>query len=86
MAARLMVGDYKACRIFRGLLKGDHGSFENDLVNALCEWFLTNIWKELSKDNLHIFKRKVKSFAKKQWPRNLGKVGQLRWLYHNHQR
>ena len=86
MAARLMVGDYKACRIFRGLLKGDRGSFENDLVYALREWSLTNIWNELSKDNILIFKRKVKSFAKKQWPSSLGKVGQLRWLYHNHQR
>ena len=85
MAARLVVGEYKAARMFRGLFKDDHGSFENDVTNALCEWSLANIWKDLSKDNLLKFKHKVKSLAKKQWPSSLGKVGQLRWLYHNHQ-
>ena len=85
MAAHLMVGEYKACRIFRGLFKGDRGSFEIDVVNALREWSLMNMWEKLSKDNLPLFKRKVKRFAKKQWPSRLGKVGRLSWLYHNHQ-
>ena len=64
MAARLKVGEFKACRIFRGLFKSDRGSFENDVVKALSEWSLTSMWEELSKDNLLKFKRKVKRFAK----------------------
>ena len=85
MAARLMVGEFKACRVFRGLFNSDRGSFENDVAEALSELSLTNTWEELSKDNLLKFKRKVKRFAKKQWPSRLGKVGRLSWFYHNHQ-
>ena len=84
MAARLKVGDYKAGQIFRGLLKDDHGSFESDITKALSSWSLEKIWNELSKDNISLFKRKVKRFAKRQWPRGLGMDGKLSWLYHNH--
>ena len=35
MAARLMVGEHKAGRIFRGLVKDDPGYFERDVVEAL---------------------------------------------------
>ena len=85
MAARLMVGDNKAGRIFRGLIKGDHGSFEGDVTKVLSSWSLENMWGQLSKDNILLFKLKVKRIAKKQWPRGLSKDGKLSWLYHNHQ-
>ena len=84
MAARLKVGDYKAGRIFRGLLKDDHGSFETDVTKVLSSWSFEKIWKDLTKDNFPLFKRKVKRFAKRQWPRGLRKDGKLSWLYHNH--
>ena len=69
MAARLRVGDFKAARIFRGLLKSGGGSFERDVKKALTDWSLTNSWNEISKDNVQKFKKKVKRIAKKQWPR-----------------
>ena len=75
MAARLMVGDNKAGRIFRGLIKGDHGSFEGDVTKVLSSWSLENMWGQLSKDNLLLLKLNVKRFAKKQWPMGLSKVG-----------
>ena len=43
MAARLMVGEHKACRIFRGLVKDDPGSFESDVVKAISMGSLENI-------------------------------------------
>ena len=67
MAARLIVGEYKACRNFRRLFEDGHGFLQND-VNALCEWSLMNMWEELSKDNLFLHKRKVQSFAKNSDP------------------
>ena len=47
MAARLMVGDNKAGRIFRGLIKGDHGSFEGDVTEVLSSWSFENMWGQL---------------------------------------
>ena len=43
MAARLFVGDFKACKIFRGLLCNDRGSFEIDVVRAISEWSLEKL-------------------------------------------
>ena len=63
MAARLMVGDNKAGRIFRGLLKDDHGLFEGDVTTVLSSRSLKNRWEQLSKDNILSFKRKVKGFC-----------------------
>ena len=85
MAARLMVGEHKACRIFRGLVKDDPGSFESDVVKALSEWFLMDKWEALSKITLLQFKRKVKHVARRCWPRGLSKIGNMSWLHHNHQ-
>ena len=84
MAARLWVGDFKAARIFRGLFKCGGGSFERDVKKALIDWSLKKAWDEISKENVLKFKKKVKRIAKKQWPRGLGRDGQLTWLYHNH--
>ena len=84
LAARLLIGKFKACRIFRGLLKDDHGSFETDVVKAVSDWSLQNRWLNLSEDNITQFKRKVKRLAKSHWPHGLSKSGQLGWLYHNH--
>ena len=84
LAARLLIGKFKACRIFRGLLKDDHGSFETDVVKAVSDWSLQNRWLNLSEDNITQFKRKVKRLAKSHWPYDLSKSGQLGWLYHNH--
>ena len=64
MAARLMVGDNKAGRIFRGLLKDDHGSFEGDVTKVLALWYHENMCKELSKDNLPQCERKVRVLLK----------------------
>ena len=85
MAARLMVGEHKVCRIFRGLIKDDPGSFESDVFIALSEWSLMDKWKALSKVTLPQFQRKLKRVAKKHWPRGLSKIGNMGWLFHNHQ-
>ena len=85
MAARLMVGEHKAGRIFRGLFKDDPGYFERDVVKALSEWSLLDKWEALSEVTLLQFKRKVKRVARRCWPRGLSKVGNMSWLYHNHQ-
>ena len=84
MAARLLVGNYKAARIFRGLLKDDPGYFESDVLKAISDWSLENMWKNISIDNIHQFKVKVRRVAKSHWPRGLGKSGHLSWLFHNH--
>ena len=84
MAARLFVDDFKACKIFRGLLCNDRGSFEIDVVRAISEWSLEKLWENLTKDNILHFKIKVKRISKSHWPRALESGGQLSWLYHNH--
>ena len=45
---------------------------------------LGSSWDGLDKMNVMNFKKKVKRIAKKQWPHDLAKNGQLTWLYHNH--
>ena len=84
MAARLWIGDFKAAAIFRGLFREGGGSFERDVDKALSDWFLRSSWDCLDKANVLNFKKKVKRIAKKQWPQDLAKNGQLTWLYLNH--
>ena len=84
LAARLLVGKHKACRMFRGLLKDDPGSFERDVVELISDWSLGSTWRNLSVDSFTQFKKKVKRVAKRQWPQGLTNNGQLKWLYHNY--
>ena len=84
MAARLKLADHKAGRIFRELLKSEGGSFQNDVLVAIDEWLLSNLWKKLSGITILKFKRQVRTLAKKCWPLNLPQTGRYSWLYHNH--
>ena len=84
LAGRLFVGNHKAGRIFRGLFGRGGGSFETDVAKLLNEWCLSKLWKGLTKTNYLVFKKKVKSFARKQWSCSLEKDGKLGWIYHNH--
>ena len=85
MAARLKLANHKAGRIFRNLVESDCGSFETDVLIAIDEWSLSNLWSKLNKITILQFKRKVHRLAKKCWPRKVPKNGRLSWLYyHNH--
>ena len=51
---------------------------------AINEWRLTKQWNTLNVNTLLAFRRKIHRIAKKCWPRDLPKDGQLGWLYHNY--
>ena len=84
MAARLKIADSKGGRIFRGLFGYDNGTFERDVASAIEDWILVKDWYHLREDNILRFRKKVKRRAKKCWPHGLSRVGNLKWLYHNH--
>ena len=84
LAARLMIRNSRAGKIFRNLYVHDRGFFERDVHQVLDEWLLTGLWDSLNDKNLSAFKRKVMKISMKCWPEDLPKTGNLSWLYHNH--
>ena len=84
LAARLMIRNSRAGKIFRKLYVHDRGFFERDVHQAVDEWLLTGIWNSLSERTVYAFRRKVLKISLKCWPKDLTMTGNLSWLYHNH--